>query len=42
MDDIDALLDKIAKSGINSLTSKERARLEKGRENLLKKDSGRR
>lgn len=42
MSDIDALLDKIAKSGIGSLTAKERARLEKGRENLLKKESGRR
>lgn len=42
MSDIDALLDKIARSGIGSLTAKERARLEKGRENLLKKESGRR
>lgn len=42
MSEIDALLDKIAKSGIGSLTAKERARLEKGRESLLKKESGRR
>lgn len=42
MSDVDALLDKIAKSGIGSLTTKERARLERGRENLLKKESGRR
>ncbi len=41
MSDIDALLDKIARSGIGSLTAKERARLEKGRENLLKKESRR-
>jgi hypothetical protein len=38
MSDIDALLDKIARSGIASLTPKERARLEKAREALLKKD----
>ena len=36
--DMDALLDKIAKSGLASLTAKERARLEAGREELLKKD----
>jgi membrane associated rhomboid family serine protease len=42
MSEIDALLDKIAKSGIGSLTARERAQLEKGREALLKKDSGRR
>ena len=36
--DMDALLDKIAKSGIASLTAKERARLEAGRAELLKKD----
>jgi membrane associated rhomboid family serine protease len=42
MSEIDALLDKIAHSGIGSLTAKERARLEKGREHLLKKESGRR
>lgn len=38
MDDIDPLLDKIAKSGINSLTAAERARLERARAALLKKD----
>jgi membrane associated rhomboid family serine protease len=37
-DDMDALLDKIAKSGMSSLTAKERNRLEKAREELLKKD----
>ncbi|MCE9611570.1 MAG: hypothetical protein K8R23_15340 [Chthoniobacter sp.] len=36
--DMDALLDKIAKSGLASLTAKERARLEAGRAELLKKD----
>ena len=36
--DMDALLDKIAKSGMASLTAKERARLEAGRAELLKKD----
>ncbi len=41
MSEIDALLDKIAQSGISSLTAKERARLEKGRESLLKKESRR-
>ncbi|MDB6093561.1 MAG: hypothetical protein JWM32_1123 [Verrucomicrobia bacterium] len=33
--DVDALLDKIAKSGLSSLTASERARLEKRREDLL-------
>ncbi len=42
MSEVDALLDKIAKSGIGSLTAKERARLEEGRARLLKKESGRR
>ncbi len=42
MAEIDALLDKIAQSGLHSLTAKERAKLEKGRETLLKKESGRR
>lgn len=42
MAEIDALLDKIAQSGIGSLTAKERAKLEKGRERLLKKEPGRR
>jgi len=36
--EMDALLDKIAKNGMASLTAKERSRLEKGREALLKKD----
>ena len=36
--DMDALLDKIAKSGMASLTAKERARLEAAREELLKKE----
>lgn len=42
MAEIDALLDKIARSGLSSLTAKERAKLEKGRENILRKDTGRR
>ena len=37
-DEMDALLDKIAKSGMASLSAKERARLEKAREALLRKD----
>jgi len=36
--DMDGLLDKIAQSGLHSLTAKERARLEAVREELLKKD----
>lgn len=36
--EMDALLDKIAKSGMSSLTARERARLEKAREALMKKD----
>ena len=36
--DLDTLLDKIAKSGMASLTAKERARLEAAREELLKRD----
>jgi hypothetical protein len=36
MAEIDALLDKIARSGLNSLTAKERARLEQSRAELLK------
>ncbi len=36
--DMDALLDKIAKSGMASLTAKERARLEAARAELLKRD----
>ena len=42
MAEVDALLDKIAKSGIGSLTTKERARLDAARNDLLKKTSGRR
>ena len=42
MVEIDALLDKIAKSGIGSLTAKERARLDAARDDLLKKTAGRR
>ena len=37
--EMDALLDKIAKSGVASLTAKERARLEAAREELLKRDA---
>lgn len=37
MAEVDALLDKIAKSGISSLTAKERAKLEAAREGLLKR-----
>lgn len=37
--DMDRLLDKIAKSGLSSLTPKERAELEKAREELLRRDS---
>jgi hypothetical protein len=39
--EVDALLDKIAKSGIGSLTAKERKRLEKAREDLMKRESPR-
>jgi membrane associated rhomboid family serine protease len=42
MAEVDALLDKIAKSGISSLTSKERAKLEAAREGLMKRGAGRR
>jgi len=38
IESINPLLDKIAKSGIDSLTAKERAKLEKAREDLIKKD----
>lgn len=38
MGEADALLDKIAKTGIASLTAKERAKLEKARAALMKKD----
>jgi len=40
MAEIDALLDKIAHSGMASLTAKERAKLDAAREDLLKKSSG--
>ena len=36
--EVDALLEKIARNGLASLSSKERARLEQARENLLKKE----
>jgi hypothetical protein len=36
--ELDTLLDKIAKSGMNSLTAKEKATLEKAREALIRKD----
>jgi hypothetical protein len=42
MTEIDILLDKIAKSGIASLTPKERERLEKAREELMKRETPRR
>ena len=38
IESIDPLLDKIARTGMASLTAKERARLEKAREALIKKD----
>jgi membrane associated rhomboid family serine protease len=41
MAEVDALLDKIALSGIASLTSKERAKLDAARADLLKRESGR-
>lgn len=41
MAEVDALLDKIAKSGISSLTPKERAKLEAAREGLMKRGAGR-
>jgi hypothetical protein len=37
--EVDVLLDKIAKSGIGSLTAKERKRLEKAREELMKRET---
>lgn len=42
MAEVDALLDKIAKHGIASLSTSERARLEKAREDLMKRESPRR
>lgn len=41
MAEVDALLDKIARSGYASLTEAEKAKLEKGRATLLKKDGRR-
>jgi membrane associated rhomboid family serine protease len=41
MAEIDALLDKIAQSGLSSLTAKERAKLDAARADLLKRESGR-
>jgi len=41
MAEVDALLDKIATSGISSLTAKERAKLEAAREGLMKRGVGR-
>jgi hypothetical protein len=41
MAEVDALLDKIAKSGMSSLTPKERAKLEAAREGLMKRGAGR-
>jgi hypothetical protein len=41
MAEVDALLDKIATSGISSLTAKERAKLEAAREGLMKRSAGR-
>ena len=41
MAEVDALLDKIAISGISSLTAKERAKLEAAREGLMKRSAGR-
>lgn len=38
MAEVDALLDKIAKNGIGSLSASERARLEKAREDLMKRE----
>jgi hypothetical protein len=40
MAEVDALLDKIAVSGIGSLTPKERAKLEAAREDLMKRGAG--
>lgn len=41
MAEVDALLDKIATSGISSLTARERAKLEAAREGLMKRGAGR-
>lgn len=42
MAEVDALLDKIAQSGMGSLSAKERAKLDAARAELLKRESGRR
>jgi membrane associated rhomboid family serine protease len=42
MAEVDALLDKIAQSGIGSLSARERAQLEAARADLLKRDGGKR
>ncbi len=42
MEEVDALLDKIAQSGINSLTRAERAKLDAAQADLLRRKSGRR
>ena len=42
MAEVDALLDKIATSGIGSLSAKERVKLEAAREGLIKRGVGRR
>ncbi len=42
MAEVDALLDKIARSGFASLTAKERAKLDAARDQLRKRESGRR
>lgn len=41
MAEVDALLDKIARSGLGSLTADERARLDRGREAIRRRSSGR-
>ena len=38
MAEVDALLDKIARSGLSSLTAKERAKLDAAREDLGKRN----
>ena len=42
MAEMNALLDKIARSGLSSLTAKERAKLDQARADLMKRESGRR
>ena len=41
MAEIDGLLDKIARSGLASLTEKERTKLNEARADMLKKSAGR-